>query len=372
MNLLCKLKSNPGEKYAFLMSFILAILLIGCSSTIPRITMLDVSVSISEQSRIWLKSNSDASIISVDGKFAWTKSSQGLIESDFSMDTKTDAFLYFQSGRRTITLNWQTRFTDWSNYNSYTNTGTEVTLSGNFLQFSDNFLPGHTYVFEVINYGGNYILTLVDVSKDYNTPGWKNPEIASNAPASGRATNWDYPEKAPYFDPSFGIGIDLGYSKIKRFWDGVPIINSFGDKHYFKENFDYGSFDISGQLFFNAGLGLGWENWGLGIISEIGGGFGIFYTVQWQYAFLSDLYFNKWNFNFGWGSFQGGQSSNGYREITGLPTPFLRGIITYKIKNGFRIGGFFDYYYKNDSFGFGFRWLGDMKGFPRLKRKALN
>ena len=336
----------------------------GCSS-IPRITMLDVATPVSEQSRIWLKSNSDASIISVDGDFAWTKSSQGLIDPNtYEMDKKTDAFLYFPSGRRTITINWKTRFTDWGNYNSYTNTRTEVTLSGNYLQFTDDFLPEHTYTFEVMEFNGNYILVLVDVpyqlfgNKEGN---WITPKIAPNAPESGKVTNWDYPVNAPYFDPSLALGTDFGFSKIKRLVESEAYIGGIAD---------FGDADFYGQLFLNGGIGLGWENWGLGVISEIGGGFGSFYMTQWHYTFMIDAYFDKWNIDLGWGNFQG--SGAGFEDITSVPSPFLRGIVIYKLPNGFKIGGYFDYYYENDSIGFGFRWLGDMKGFPLFVRKALN
>jgi hypothetical protein len=344
----------------YFIGLVCAIFGMGCSSA-PTITMLDVATPISEQSRIMLTNS--VTVISIDGDSPYTTATNSYY------NTYTDEF-YIPSGKHTITVNWKSSYsslpTVYHGYYETTYTTTVVTVTADNIQFTDDFSPGHTYAFRLLRYDDNYIVVLEDASQGNLV----SPEIAPNAPKSGRVTNWDYPVNNSYLALFTGGGFDVGYSNIKHPYEHEEVI--VWPNVTEKKTDYYGEFDISAQFFLQGGLGLGWKNWGISIIPEIGGGFGSFYTVQWHYALLADVYFGKWNFDFGWGQFQGGSSA--FRDINNVPTPFLRGMISIKRPSlkDFYFGGYFDYYYENSSLGFGLRIVLDDKGFPTIVRKTLN
>ena len=237
-------------------------------------------------------------------------------------------------------------------------------MSGYNLEYTHDFLPHHTYQFDYANYDGQYLLVLIDVS---DKKSWETPEIAPTAPKSGEVTNWDFPvNNSPLFIPIYGLGFDAGFSKIKRLVESESYIGGIAD---------FGKADFSGQMFLQGGLGLNAKDWGISIIPELGGGFGTFYTAQWHYAFIADVYFKNLSAGFGWGTFQG--AGAGFSDITAVPTPFLQAILTYNFwrrnyYNSAHLGIYFDYYYENDSIGIGLRWVANNTGSPTLIRKTLN
>jgi len=332
----------------------------GCSSA-PRITMLDVAIPISDQCRIML--TNDVTVISIDGFSPDTKATNSYYE------TYTDVF-YIPSGKHTITINWKSSYSYissvYSDYYKTITTTTVVTFTADNIQFSDDFLPEHTYAFKLRKFGNNYIVLLEDAGKGNLV----SPEIATNAPKSGRLTNWDYPVNNPYLALFTGAGFDIGYSNIMHPYKYEKVI-AWPNVKETKTDY-YGNFDISAQLFLQGGLGLGWKKWGISIVPELGGGFGTFYAIQWHYSLMVDIYFGRWNFELGWGQFQG--SASEFRDINSVPTPFIRGVISCKRPNleAFYFGGYFDYYYESNSLGFGLRMMLDDKGFPTIVRKALN
>jgi len=251
-------------KVTYLVGLFWVILIIGCTSY-PMITMVDVSTPVSEQSRISLTAGRGVRVISVD--------EESDLRAPYYLDS---AYIYFPSGRHTVVVDAERKFVNYSDYNLITNTRTVVTLSGDNLNFTHDFLPQHTYAFEFERFGDDYYLILKDVGGERT---WESPKIASNAPTSGRVTNWDYPYIGPLVSPFAGFGIQAGYSNIKRESPtNVGIISGV----------NYGVFDISGQFVVQAGIGLNWKNFGISIVPELGGGFGSFYITQYHYAFMAN------------------------------------------------------------------------------------
>lgn len=333
----------------FVIGLTLIIFFTGCSSA-PIITMTDVATPVSEQSRIWL-SGARLTIISIDGVIAITNSSY--ITGGFS-----NGFLYFPSGRHTVTVTVEYTLSDYSRFNADPNTTTVITLSGNSIKFEDDFLPQHTYMFNYKEYEKNYFLVMEDISKKQT---WESPSIALSAPKSGRVTNWNWPaaDTVPLINPFIGVGLYAGYSNIERY-----AISGVGMKNF-------GDYDISGKVVAQGGVGLNWKNLGISIIPELGGGFGSFYIVQYHYGLFADVYLYGINASFGFGSFQG--AHGGWEDILNVPTPFIRGKLTYnfgKRLSPLEIGAHFDYYYENNSIGFGL--LVNTKWYPTIIRHSLN